>query len=273
MDRVRRFYDEKVLYEWQRLDRHRTEFALTLRVFRDYLPKPQAKILDVGGGPGRYSIALAQQGYSVTLFDLSKQCLEFAKSKAAEVGVSLEGYVHGNATDLNIFPAESYDIVLLMGPLYHLLLKGEREKALQEASRVLKTSGLIFASFITRYAVIRWAAKDEPSWILKNRKRTERLLASGIIRARKGDGFTDAYFIHPSDVKPFMEKAGFETLDLIATEGVISMIEEKVNELTGELWEAWVELNYKLGKDPTVHGAAEHLLYVGKKLPQARVNR
>jgi len=272
MNRVRGFYDKKVLYEWQRLDRHRTEFALTLRAFRDYLPKPPAKILDVGGGPGRYSIALAKQGYSVTLFDISKQCLEFAKSKAGEVGVWLEGYVHGNATNLNMFQAGSYDVVLLMGPLYHLLLKEEREKALQEAYRVIKTGGLIFASFITRYAVIRWAAKNEPSWILKNRKRAERLLTSGIIRARKGDGFTDAYFIHPSDVKPFMEKAGFETLDLIATEGVISMIEEKVNELNGELWEAWVELNYKLGKDPTVHGAAEHLLYVGKKLPQARGN-
>jgi len=54
-------------------------------------------------------------------------------------------------------------------------------------------------------------------------------------------------------------------LDLIACEGVISMIEEKVNDLTGELWQAWVELNYRLGKDPTLHGATEHLLYVGRK--------
>jgi hypothetical protein len=87
----------------------------------------------------------------------------------------------------------------------------------------------------------------------------------GVLKAREGDSFTDAYFTDPSEVKPFMEKNGFETIDLIACEGVISMIEEKVNELTGELWEAWVKLNYKLGKDPTVHGAAEHLLYVGRK--------
>ena len=62
-----------------------------------------------------------------------------------------------------------------------------------------------------------------------------------------------------------MESEGLETLGLIACEGVISMIEEKINELTGEAFEAWVELNYKLGRDPTVHGAAEHLLYVGRK--------
>lgn len=137
---------------------------------------------------------------------------------------------------------------------------------MHETRRVLKTGGLIFASFITRYAVIRWAAKNEPLWIVKHRKRAERLLTSGMIAARKGDGFTDAYFIHPSGVKPFMEKGGFKTLDLIAAEGVISMMEEKVNELTGEPWKAWVELNYKLGKYPTVHGAAEHLLLLEKSV-------
>jgi hypothetical protein len=63
-----------------------------------------------------------------------------------------------------------------------------------------------------------------------------------------------------------MEQGGFATLDLIACEGVVSMIDEQLNTLTGEQWQAWVDLNYRLGKDPSVHGAAEHLLYVGEKL-------
>lgn len=67
------------------------------------------------------------------------------------------------------------------------------------------------------------------------------------------------------DYLPLMESEGFETLDLIACEGVISMIEEKINELTGEAFDAWVELNYQLSKDPSLHGCAEHLLYVGRK--------
>ena len=62
-----------------------------------------------------------------------------------------------------------------------------------------------------------------------------------------------------------MERSGFETLDLIACEGVVSMIDDQLNELTGDLWQAWVDLNYQLGKDPSVHGAAEHVLYVGRK--------
>jgi len=265
MSKIERFYNTKVVYEWERLERHRTEFAVTMQAFKEYLPRPPAKILDVGGGPGRYAIALAKQGHRVTLFDLSKHCLEFARKKAEESGVELEGYIHGNAVDLGRFSAESYDSVLLMGPMYHLLSVSEREKALREAKRVLKRSGTLFASFITRYAVIRWAAKNEPIWISKHHQRVKDLLNTGVLKACEGNSFTDAYFADPSEIKPFMEKNGFETIDLIACEGVISMIEEKINELKDELWEAWVKLNYKLGKDSSVHGAAEHLLYVGRK--------
>ncbi len=114
--------------------------------------------------------------------------------------------------------------------------------------------------------MVRWAAKESPEWILKNRGRLEMVLASGVLRKHPGElGFPGAYLAHPAEIVPLMESEGFETLDLIACEGVISMIEERVNELSGKLWEAWMELNYRLGKDPSVHGAAEHLLYVGRK--------
>jgi len=265
MNQVERFYDRNPQYEWERLERHRTEFAITLRALEDYLPKPPAKILDVGGGPGRYAIALIQRGYEVTLFDLSRGCLELAREKAEEAGVELAGYEHGDARDFSRFEDESFDAVLLLGPLYHLLEEGDRRRAIREARRVLRPEGLVFAAFIARYAPIRWAAKHEPEWILEHRARVNELLASGALRARPGGGFTDAYFSHPSEVWPLMEAEGFKTLDLIACEGVVSMIEEKVNELSGELWEAWVELNYRLGRDPSLHGAAEHLLYVGRR--------
>ena len=265
MSRVERFYDNEARYEWNRLERHRTEFAVSMHALRDYLPKPPAKILDVGGGPGRYAIALTQQGYEVTLCDLSRKCLEFARAKAKEAEVELADYLHANATDLSQFPRESYDVVLLMGPLYHLLEAKEREKAVSEAREVLKPGGLIFAAFITRYAPILYAAAYAPEWI-EDDQQLEELLATGALKAdAEGKGFTDAYFAHPSEVKPLMEAGGFETLELIGCEGVVSTCEDKINELTGEHWEGWVELNYRLGKDPTVWGAASHLLYVGRK--------
>lgn len=266
---VERFYDENAQYEWDRHDHHRLEFAVTMHALADYLPSPPAKILDIGGGPGRYAIALTQQGYQVTLVDLSKNCLAFARDRAKELRVDLEGYVHGNVMDLAQFGGGSFDAVLLMGPLYHLPERGDSEKALREAGRVLRPRGLIFASFITRYAAIRFEAKYEPAAIVERRQWAEDTLATGVFKPwpqRPGfDGFTDAYFAHPSEIRPFMEDGGFETLDLIACEGVVSMIDERINALTGEPWEAWVDLNYRLGKDPTVHGAAEHLLYVGRK--------
>jgi len=234
-----------------------------MRALKDYLPEPPAKILDIGGGPGRYAITLSRKGFSVTLADLSKKCLELAKEKADEEGIRLVDYLHANATDLRQIQGEDYNAVLLFGPLYHLLLEEDREKAIQEAKRVLKLDGIIFASFISRYSQVRWAAKNKPEWIIED-PRPDELITKGAIIPRDEKDF-GAYCAHPSETKPFMEKAGFETLDLISCEGVISMIEEKINELTGDLWERWVEMNYRLGKDPTGWGAADHLLYVGRK--------
>ncbi len=265
MSAVEQFYDERPQQEWDRLERHRTEFAVTLRALADYMPAPPARVLDAGGGPGRYAIELARQGYEVTLLDISRPVLDFARARAEEAGVSIAAYVQASAMDLTVFPDGSYDVVLLMGPLYHLLRPKDRRKCVQEAGRVLRPGGLIFASFITRYAPIRHAAKHDPMWIIANPHRNEEILVTGLNVASPGGGFTDAYFTHPSEVAPLMEHGGFEKLDLIACEGVISMIEEKVNELTGEPWETWVEMNYQIGKDPLVHGCAEHLLYVGRR--------
>jgi ubiquinone/menaquinone biosynthesis C-methylase UbiE len=264
---VEEYYDNIVEKEWTRLDRNRTEFAVTMRTLKEHMPKPPAKILDVGGGPGRYAIALAQQGYAVTLVDLSKRCLEFAKEKAEEAGVKLTSYAHINATNLKQIPRASFDIVLLMGPMYHLLTSKDRRKAINESRRVLKSNGIIFASFVPRLVVVRWVAKFDPTWITEYQKQCKELTTSGLLKtfSMGGRGWTNAYLVNPTEVKPFMEKSGFETLDLIACEGVISGIEEKVEALTGDLWQTWVELNYRLGKHPETHGTAEHLLYVGRK--------
>jgi len=89
MSKVRQFYDRSAEYEWNRLERHRMEYAVTMRALADYLPPAPAAILDIGGGPGRDAIALAKQGYRPTLFDMTPGLLFFSRAKAEEERVAL----------------------------------------------------------------------------------------------------------------------------------------------------------------------------------------
>lgn len=264
-ERVRGFYDTHVEWEWGRLDRHRTEFAVTKRALSEFLP-PSASVLDCGGGPGRYSLFLASRGHRVTLLDLSAENLALARAKALEQGLELCGYVHASATDLGMFGNATFDAVLLMGPLYHLLLEDDRARCLAEARRVLKPNGLLFATFITRYAAFRDLAKNDPERLVQDGRIAKALFEEGVVTFEGQDDppFTDFYTVRPVEVAPMMEKAGFETLSLLAQEGLVSMLEEKVNLLEGEAWQAWVDLNYRCASDPSIHGAAEHLLYIGR---------
>jgi len=262
-NRVESFYDSSAQYEWERLDRHRMEFRTTLRAMREFIP-PCSTILDVGGGPGRYSIELAKAGHKVTMLDLSSQNVEMAKQKAKEMGVELVDFVHGNALDLSRFADGTFDVVLLMGPLYHLVEPADRDRAIQEALRVLRPGGLLFASFITRYAIYIDLLKPDPSEIGEKAKAYEKLADSGVyIPNDETSRFTDAYFIHPMEIEPLMARHGFTKLRLAVAEGIIAPVEPAVNALPEDLFEAWVDVCYRLGTDPITWGAGEHMLYVG----------
>jgi ubiquinone/menaquinone biosynthesis C-methylase UbiE len=259
-------YDRVAAQEWTRLDRHRTEFVVTLRTLKAWLPPPPCAVLDVGGGPGRYAIALAQRGYTVTLFDISSQSLRLAREKAAEAGVSLAETVHGTATELGArgaWGADHFDAVLLMGPLYHLLAEEERVQAVHEAMRVLVPGGPLFAAFITRFAAFRVVANENPTWLVDHVDYAAQLLDTGI--HDQPTTFAQAYYAHPAEVIPFMERCGLTTRALVGCEGVVGGHEKAVNDLEGAAWEAWVDLNVRLSQDPSLRGAADHLLYVGEK--------
>ncbi len=263
---IERYYDEQVQREWERMERHRTEFAVTMRALVDHLPPAPSRVLDCGGGPGRYAIELARRGYEVTLFELSAGSLRLAQEKAAEAGVALAGCEQGTATDLSRFPDSAFDAVLLMGPLYHLLEEEDRLRALAEAQRVLRPGCPLFAAFISRYAVPRWAAAREPSWPLENPELLGSLLSMGVLPPGE-DGSLEfvAHFAHPAEVVPLCWRTGFEVVALLGVEGLVSMIESEVNALSGEAWDAWVDLNYRVARDPSIHGCVEHLLAVAVK--------
>ena len=264
-EHVEALYDRDPQYEWDRLDRHRTEYAVTLRALSEYLPPPPARILDCGGGPGRYAIELTKLGYQVTLFDLSLNSLALARSKAAEASVQIAHYDHGTATDLSCFEDNSFDAVLLMGPLYHLLQADTRQQAVREAYRVLKPGGRIFCAFITRYAPVRYtAAHDRATWPSERPDEWEMILKEGLQPPSDAAKFV-AYFCRPDEVEPLLWSIGFETEIVLGVEGLVSMIETHINALQGDAWETWVEINYQAAADRSIHGCTEHLLAVSTK--------
>jgi S-adenosylmethionine-dependent methyltransferase len=260
---VKALYNSDPEREWLRSQRHRTEFAVTERALSDTLPPPPARILDCGGGPGHYAIALSKQGYKVTLFDLSSDVLAYAQCRAEEAQVTLQSVEQGSATDLSRFEDDAFDAVLLMGPLYHLLKEEERLQALREAYRVVKPGAPVFVAFIARYAGHRDAAAHYPENACKNPALYDTIARTGLLppRADERVGFV-AYFAHPDEIKPLCKLAGFEVRCLLGLEGVVSVHEDKINTLQGDAWQQWVDMNYEIAHDPAILGGVEHILAV-----------
>jgi 2-polyprenyl-3-methyl-5-hydroxy-6-metoxy-1,4-benzoquinol methylase len=261
-EHIRSYYDSRAEDEWDRLDRHRTEFEITLRTLRKHLPS-SGRVLDVGSGPGRYAIELAKTGYELTLLDLSEKCLELAQKKAGEAGVAISA-IRGDGLDLlRLFGDGDFDAVLMLGPLYHLLEREKRQHALRGALSVVKPDGLLFAAYLTRYASLRHDARFQPERLCENRPYAERLLETGVHDQVRD--FTDSYFAYPSGVSDEIESSGFEVLELIGCEGVLAGHEQRVNELEGEAWDCWVDFNERIGRDSEMLAASDHLLCVARK--------
>jgi ubiquinone/menaquinone biosynthesis C-methylase UbiE len=260
---VERYYNANPQQEWNRLDRDRVEFAVTLRALDEYLPPPPAHVLDIGGGPGRYAIELSRRGYDVTLSDIAEAELSLASEKATAAGVQFSAIVKADACDLRRFEDGAFDAVLLMGPLYHLLEEADRRRAVAETVRVARVGGVVMATNITRYAAIRFWAKRDPMQVVDHPAVYEQQVATG--KTPSAESFTDLYLMHSAELARLFAETTVAHTITIACEGVVSMIRDKLNELDGAPWDYWVDLNYRLGKDPDTHGLAEHLLYVGRK--------
>jgi SAM-dependent methyltransferase len=125
------------------------ELLRTQVLLERYLPAPPARVLDVGGAAGVYSSWLAGRGYSVRLVDAVPLHVEQARALAA-AGPAFTAAL-GDARGLAEADA-SQDAVLLFGPLYHLLERADRVRALVEAGRVVRPGGIVVAAVISRYA-------------------------------------------------------------------------------------------------------------------------
>ena len=153
MNSVADFYDNDPDREWRRLEQdpyHQLEYVVTTQYLNKYLP-PRGRVLDAGGGPGRYSLELCRLGYDVVLLDVSPNSLAYAKSRLESeprvVKTRMRELAVGDIRDLSRFEKDSFDAVLCLGgPLTHISTRAGRLKAVSELVRVAKPGGILFIS-------------------------------------------------------------------------------------------------------------------------------
>lgn len=259
MNEIENWYDNEY-DEWARLDRHKIEFDITKRFMDKFITGKNLKIFDIGGGPGRYSLYLAEKGHKVSLLDLSNKNIEVAKAKSFEKGIELEKYIHGNALALQEY-AQEYDVILLMGPLYHLIYEKDRRLVLEGALKLLKPGGIIVASFISKYAPIQ----DNFADLLE--LDDEQMLLNYLYNGenKDGEGFTTAYFSGPDEAVEFMADFGINELVFAGVENILGCKENEIYALSKQQYNKWLEIGFKLSTDKNVFGTSQHFLYIGQK--------
>ena len=258
---IRDFYDAAVEDEWNRIA-GRPEFLLTCRMLDRYI-KPGDTVLDIGGGPGRYSLYLAGRGCDVTLLDLSPENVRFAQERAAEQGMPLKA-IAGDAREADVLLGGTYDHVLLMGPMYHLLEQSERRKAMHAALKVLKRDGLMFVSFISLIAGVIYYMKHMPEAIALPGERAYQTCFFEK-KTYAGDAFTKAAFMEPGEILPFMAQFPLEKLHLFGQEGILSPCEGNIMSQPQEIINQWLDLCEQIWEREELLSWSEHLMYIGRK--------
>ena len=263
-DKIKNFYDNEVIREWERMERHPLEFGVTLRYMEEHYPK-SAKVLDVGGGPGRYAMLLAKKGFDVTLVDISPKNVEFAAKKAEEENVCLRT-ICADALELAKYVGEQFDVVQCMGPLYHLLREDDRISCVRQCLGRLKPGGLLAASFISTYAVLADVVAKYPEEVTQFKQYFTGMDGDKAnIESDENPGFTDAYFTSPMNIGPFFESFGLQEIVIAGLEGPAGLSEPVIRELPQDIVSEWVDIAYSLSQDKLTWGTNQHFLYIGEK--------
>jgi len=265
---VRAFYDLSVEPESRRLDHplQRVEYQSTFRLIERYFPG-DGNVADIGSGPGRYAAELARRGYRVSLFDLSSALLDEARRVFQAKGLHAEGFVNGDARDLGAFPARTFDAALVLGPLYHIVDRVDRERTLAELRRVLKPGAVAIAAYLNSWGILRTGVADLPGWY-GDPEKIRSLLHERVCSATELSGFTEAYWSTPPDALSEVEAAGFEILTYAGAEGFCGGMSPMVSALAERNPAAYANvlaLATETCELPQYRDATDHLLIVARK--------
>lgn len=264
--RIRSYYDRHT--EADRFDspHGRLELARTKAIISRYLPADPLRILDVGGGTGAYSFWLTDLGHEVAFVDLSRVQVELVRARDDQSQSKLASITVGHAGSLD-FPPNSFDMVLNMGPMYHLPPGRERTAALQEMGRVLTDGGLLVSAYISRFAALMDGYRK--SWVSNP---VYEGLALADARTGVHDSpddlkyYTLAYMHRPEEIRPELEASGYEVMDVVAVEGFFWTYPH-LGELQSEP-EGFARLldhAEAVEREPSLMGASAHLLAIAIK--------
>ncbi len=257
MDIVRHYesYDEQGRFEarWTRI-----EYLTTLHYMERYI-RPDDRILEIGAGTGRYSLELARRGYDVTSIELVPRNLEVLRS-----GIMESMRIHamqGNALNLEMLQDETYDMTLLLGPMYHLFEDADKHTALSEALRVTKSGGIVMAAYcISDGPMINFVFKRH----LYGEMVEKQYMDANSFEIKAENGFVFEH-IRKEDIDRLMCQFPVERLHYVATDGLPSFMQKELEELDEETYQAVIRYHLSVCERPDLIGATAHSLDIFRK--------
>ena len=253
-EQVSALYD--LFDEDQRLIRSKSaqvEFLVTIHYLEQVL-KPNMRILDLGAGTGIYSLYLAEKGYSVTAVELAKKNYEIFQSKIKPThDITL---YHGSALDLSNLNTQSFDIVLLFGPLYHLNEKEDRDLCLQEALRVLKDDGTIFISFIN-HDIIHLSEISNKNYSFFNTEEYNH-------ETMRLKNFPFVFF-NIEECREMLLSNHIHIEKEIASDGLTELIQHKIDEMDDYSSQQYLKYHFLFCEKKELLSATNHFLFQGRK--------
>lgn len=239
------------------------EFRTSMKYIHKYLDSVEAAgkskeeicILDIGAGTGKYSVALAQEGYDVTAVELVRYNLGILKQKGSTVKA-----MQGNALNLKKLADNQFDVTLLFGPMYHLFSFEDKVRALEEAKRVTKVGGTILVAYcMNEYCVLTYAFKEKHLQECVEQKR----LTEDFHSVSEAKNLYD--YVRIEDIDALNEAAGLRRLQIISPDGPANYIRPTLNEMDDETFEWFMRYHLATCERQDLIGAGAHTVDIVTK--------
>lgn len=236
------------------------EFLTTMRYIGKYI-KPGDRVLEVGAGTGRYSHALARQGYTVDAVELIGHNIDvFQNNTQPGENISI---TQGNALDLSAFSDNTYDITLLLGPLYHLYTKEDKRQALREAIRVTRPGGVIFAA----YVISDGCLLDEG--FLRGNINVAEYVKTGLLDretfAAKSEPKDLFELVRKEDVDELMRDFPTTRLHYVASDGCALLLRYAIDAMDDDAFALYLNYHFATCERADLLGVTSHALDVFRK--------